>query len=129
MSELSADIATAVIQEVSELPDYTSPEDNPDLLQCTVEELTAIVTGIVEDHITELERNLEAAQREREALGLRCDELLADVHMRDFWLNEMQAERDALQQELDALRAGQTSTTGTNSVTTRETLLADQGQG
>jgi hypothetical protein len=34
---------TAIIKDVCELPDYTSPEDNPDLLQCTVDELTLIL--------------------------------------------------------------------------------------
>lgn len=35
--------ATQVILNVCELPDYTSPDDQPDLLQCTVRELEACV--------------------------------------------------------------------------------------
>lgn len=33
----------AIIRDVCELPDYTSPDDQPNLLQCTVEELDAIL--------------------------------------------------------------------------------------
>jgi hypothetical protein len=32
-------IATKVVQNVCELPDYISPDDQPDLLTCTVAEL------------------------------------------------------------------------------------------
>lgn len=32
-------IATNVVQRVCELPDYTSPDDQPDLLMCTVDQL------------------------------------------------------------------------------------------
>ena len=32
-------IATTVVQNVCELPDYNSPDDQPELLQCTVTEL------------------------------------------------------------------------------------------
>jgi hypothetical protein len=33
----------AIIKDVCELPDYTSPDDNPELLQCTVKELELIL--------------------------------------------------------------------------------------
>lgn len=32
-------IAAEVVRNVCELPDYTSPDDQPDLLQCTVDQL------------------------------------------------------------------------------------------
>lgn len=54
-----------IITDVCELPDYQSPDDQPDLLQCTVEELTIIL----ERHITALSRNdglLEQIKRERD---------------------------------------------------------------
>lgn len=35
--------AAQVIQDVCELPDYTSPDDQPDLLQCTVKELESCI--------------------------------------------------------------------------------------
>lgn len=35
--------AAQVVQNVCELPDYTSPDNQPDLLQCTVSELEACV--------------------------------------------------------------------------------------
>ena len=35
--------AARVIEEVCELSDYTSPDDQPDLLQCTVQQLEACV--------------------------------------------------------------------------------------
>lgn len=35
--------AAQVVLNVCELPDYTSPDDQPDLLQCTVRELQACV--------------------------------------------------------------------------------------
>lgn len=44
-------VVSDIIRDVCELPDYTSPDDQPDLLQCTVEELTLIVTRSVEDAI------------------------------------------------------------------------------
>jgi hypothetical protein len=37
------DAISEVIKDVCELPDYTSPDDNPDLLQCTVKELDLIL--------------------------------------------------------------------------------------
>ncbi len=37
------DAIPAIIQDVCELPDYTSPDDNPDLVQCTVKELRMIL--------------------------------------------------------------------------------------
>lgn len=37
------DAITAIIKDVCERPDYTSPDDKPDLLQCTVDELTLIL--------------------------------------------------------------------------------------
>jgi len=40
--------AQQVIANVCELPDYTSPEDQPDLLQCTVQELQACVLSAFE---------------------------------------------------------------------------------
>lgn len=35
--------AAQLIQNVCELPDYTSPDNQPDLLQCTVKELESCV--------------------------------------------------------------------------------------
>lgn len=32
-----------IIKDISELDGYTSPDDNPDLLQCTVQELEVIL--------------------------------------------------------------------------------------
>lgn len=37
------EFAAEVVREVCELSDYTSPDDQPDLLQCTVTELSACV--------------------------------------------------------------------------------------
>lgn len=37
------EIVTAIIGDVCELPDYTSPDDQPDLLQCRVHELKSIL--------------------------------------------------------------------------------------
>lgn len=34
---------SAIIRDVCDLDGYTSPDDNPDLLQCTVKELTLIL--------------------------------------------------------------------------------------
>jgi hypothetical protein len=35
--------ATEVIRRVCELPDYTSPDNTPELLQCTITELEACI--------------------------------------------------------------------------------------
>lgn len=40
--------AAQVIQNVCELPDYNSPDDQPDLLQCTVSELEQCVMSAFE---------------------------------------------------------------------------------
>jgi hypothetical protein len=40
--------AAQVIQNVCELPDYNSPDDNPDLLQCTVDELERCILSAFE---------------------------------------------------------------------------------
>lgn len=36
-------IVAEIVQEVCELPDYNSPDDQPDLLQCRVGELEMII--------------------------------------------------------------------------------------
>lgn len=41
-------LAAVVVRDVCELPDYSSPEDQPNLIQCTVEELHVIVSGALE---------------------------------------------------------------------------------
>jgi len=50
-------IATSVVQNVCELPDYTSPEDRPELLQCTVTELHSCVMQAFEQ--LEYDREME----------------------------------------------------------------------
>jgi hypothetical protein len=42
------EIATAVILGVCELPDYNSPDDQPDLLTCTVQQLRNCVINAFE---------------------------------------------------------------------------------
>lgn len=37
--EEASRVADDVVRRVCELPDYTSPDDQPDLLMCTVEQL------------------------------------------------------------------------------------------
>ncbi len=37
------EIATQIVRDVAELPDRTSPEDQPDMMLVTSDELTAIV--------------------------------------------------------------------------------------
>lgn len=37
------EFAAQVIQNVCDLPDYTSPDDQPELLQCTTNQLEACV--------------------------------------------------------------------------------------
>jgi hypothetical protein len=44
----SKQFAEQVIRNVCELPDYTSPDAQPDLLQCTVKELEACVISAFE---------------------------------------------------------------------------------
>jgi hypothetical protein len=43
-------IATQVVENVCELPDYNSPEDQPDLVMCTVQELENCVLRAFEAH-------------------------------------------------------------------------------
>jgi hypothetical protein len=40
--------AAQVIQSVSELPGYTSPDDQPELLQCTADELQECIVRAFE---------------------------------------------------------------------------------
>jgi hypothetical protein len=46
--QLAERIADKAVLGVCELPDYTSPDDQPDLLQCTVDELHLQVMNAVE---------------------------------------------------------------------------------
>jgi hypothetical protein len=41
--------AMALVRQVSELPDRTSPADQPDLLLVTGEELAALAEGVIAD--------------------------------------------------------------------------------
>lgn len=53
---LANQIADAAVQRVCELPDYTSPDDQPDLLQCKPWELHACVVNAIEQiapHLTQ----------------------------------------------------------------------------
>ena len=44
------DIARRVVLEVCELPDYNSPDDQPELLTCTVDELHRIVVRVLDEY-------------------------------------------------------------------------------
>ena len=35
----------SIVQDICELPDYTSPEDQPDVFMCTMEELRVILVN------------------------------------------------------------------------------------
>jgi hypothetical protein len=49
----AARIATQVVQNVCELPDYNSPDDQPDLVMCTVQELENCVLRAFEANAPE----------------------------------------------------------------------------
>lgn len=38
-------LVSDIVRDVCELPDYNSPEDNPDSIQCTVQELSTILSN------------------------------------------------------------------------------------
>ena len=64
------EIARAIVQDICELPDFNSPDDPPDLLLCTVDELTNIALIRVEAftrRAQEREAELEVALREASA--------------------------------------------------------------
>ena len=51
MEAFAERVATEVVRSVCELPDYNSPEDQPDLVMCTVQELHACVVNAFEQDI------------------------------------------------------------------------------
>jgi hypothetical protein len=46
-------LAAKIVQNICELPDYTSPDDQPELLQCTCDELENAVLNAIEDIYSE----------------------------------------------------------------------------
>jgi hypothetical protein len=60
-------IATAVIQRVSELPDRTSPDDDPEAMLCDADELRACVVGALE---SEYEQRTGRSCMNGDSLGL-----------------------------------------------------------
>jgi hypothetical protein len=42
-------LSSRIIRRVCELPDYTSPDDQPDLVMCTVNELDACIVNALEE--------------------------------------------------------------------------------
>lgn len=62
-------IATRVVEAVCELPDYTSPDDQPDLLTCTVQELEHCVLRAFEqlEYDREMERGPDSLPVETKA--------------------------------------------------------------
>lgn len=81
-------IATRVVEAVCELPDYTSPDDQPDLLTCTVQELEHCVLRAFEqlEYDREMERGPDSTPVETtpapgspgEILGCRC--IMCEFH-------------------------------------------------
>ena len=64
-----ADAVPAIIKDVCELDGYTSPDDNPDLLQCTVQQLELILwRHLCGEGITELHEQAALFKHTAEAL-------------------------------------------------------------
>lgn len=58
---IAARVAARTVQNVCELPDYNSPEDQPDLVMCTVQELENCVLRAFEAHGNETPDQLRNA--------------------------------------------------------------------
>lgn len=54
-------VANLIVRDVCELPDYTSPDDQPDLLQCTVEELQIICAQVIADAMAKRDARIAEA--------------------------------------------------------------------
>lgn len=51
-----SDIASKIVNDVAELPDRTSPEDQPDMIMVTADELTVIVDRYFQSQSAEIAR-------------------------------------------------------------------------
>lgn len=60
-SEFAEAVAGRVVLHVCELPDYTSPDDQPDLVMCTVQELKDCVLRAFEEQWNLRALGLESA--------------------------------------------------------------------
>lgn len=71
-------IATQVVQNVCELPDYNSPDDQPDLVMCTVQELENCVLRAFEAHDNETgaRQSIELLPAEKIALTVSLAQIL-----------------------------------------------------
>lgn len=68
-------IATSAVQNVCELPDYNSPDDQPELLQCTVTQLHHCVMSAIEANVSETpDRCLASGCGERPMRAAFCAE-------------------------------------------------------
>lgn len=81
---LAQRVATQVVQNVCELPDYTSPDDQPDLVMCTVQELESCVLRAFESAGAERLDVELATEKALRAQNVRDVGLLAD-RLRELW--------------------------------------------
>lgn len=69
LSTRAQQCAVQICRDVAELPDYTSPEYQPDVMLCTAEELSIIVERAFAEHASQA----VAAERERCASIVETD--------------------------------------------------------
>lgn len=123
-SELVERLRATIIQDVCELPDYNSPDDQPDLLQCTVEELQIILTRNLEAfgqcdltdfapltnsalraQIAKLQARLEVVPGwSEDADGIACRN--DTIKLQDECIAKLQADGDKLAGALERSRQG-----------------------
>lgn len=86
-------IATRVVEAVCELPDYNSPDDQPDLVMCTVQQLEHCVLQAFEQlkYDREMERGPDSSRDETSHERATFIELL---NLAEHFLAERQPESD-----------------------------------
>ena len=55
MSDTKQKFIDAVVKGIAELPDRSSPEGHPELMQCTAEEVVDVLLVVYREHIAALE--------------------------------------------------------------------------
>jgi hypothetical protein len=109
-------VVREIVRGVSELPDYTSPEDEPDLLMCTVSELEGIAECCIDEALRDQQAEVETYRQMHATakdLGypsiLEALEALADqqdgIAQRDSLIDELRLRAEQAEAQLAAMQA------------------------
>ena len=105
MSATKQKFIDAVVKGITELPDRSSPEGHPELMQCTAEEVVDVLLVVYREHIAALEADA-ARYRFLQAATWHIESVLDDQNKPDAeWSVSFYSKYGARPNENDSDRA------------------------